>query len=300
MKLNNIFGFASIALVSLAFSACSSDDPDTSITVIQPGNTETTDLDNWLVENYNKPYNIDFKYRYEDIEGDFNYYLVPARYDDAVIMAHLVKHLCVETYNEVAGRDFTCEYFPKMFYTVGEWEYRNNGTFILGTAEGGRKIFLAGLNYLSGYLGSASDLNHYYFKTIHHEFTHILNQNKSIPADFQLITGTGYVADMWNESPFNSEYGQNGFISAYSQHSYQEDFAEMLSIYVTNDAQGWNNIIRNWPQSSRDLINQKLDIVRDYMQTNFNIDIDNLREVIQRRQKEVVDGKVDLKDLSIN
>lgn len=300
MKLNNIFGLVSFALASLAFTACSSDDPDTSITVIQPGNTEYTELDNWLVENYNKPYNIDFKYRYEDIEGNFDFYLVPARYDDAVIMAHLVKHLCVDTYNEVAGRDFTCEYFPKMFYTVGEWEYRNNGTFILGTAEGGRKIFLAGLNYLSGYLGSASELNHYYFKTIHHEFTHILNQNKSIPADFQLITGTGYVADMWNESPFNSEYGQNGFISAYSQHSYQEDFAEMLSIYVTNDAQGWNNIIRNWPQSSRDLISQKLDIVRDYMMTNFKIDIDMLREVIQRRQKEVVDGKVDLKDLSIN
>ena len=126
-----------LSATALGFTACSDDDPDTSYTVIEPGVTEKNDLDLWLEANYNKPYNIDFKYRYEDIEGDFNYYLVPARYDDAVTMAHLIKHLCVETYNEVAGVDFTRQYFPKMFYLVGEWEWNNNNTFILGTAEGG-------------------------------------------------------------------------------------------------------------------------------------------------------------------
>ncbi|MCM1021672.1 MAG: putative zinc-binding metallopeptidase [Muribaculum sp.] len=299
MKFSKIFGLALAAMSVMTFSACSDDEPNKKITVIELGNTDPTPLDAWLVENYNKPYNIDFKYRYEDIQGDFNYYLIPANYNDAVIMAHLVKHLCIDTYVEVAGRTFTCTYFPKMFYTVGEWEYRNNGTIILGTAEGGRKIFLAGLNLLSGYLGDAAQLNHYYFKTIHHEFTHILNQNKSIPADFQLITGSGYIADMWNEKPFNATYLSNGFISAYSQHSYGEDFAEMLSIYVTNDEAGWNKLLSGANANSKSLINQKLDIVRDYMMTNFNIDIDMLRDVIQRRQQEVVSGQVDLTDVSV-
>ena len=47
------------------------------------------------------------------------------------------------------------------------------------------------------------------------------------------------------------------------------------------------------------LIAQKLDIVRDYMLSNFNIDIDDLRDIIQRRQDEVVSGKVNLSDLTV-
>lgn len=122
MKTSKILSVALLAVSAAAFIGCSSDDPDTSISVITPDSTDPTELDTWLLANFNKPYNIDFKYRYEDIEGDFDYYLVPARYEDAVTMAHLIKYLCIETYNEVAGTDFTCRYFPKMFYTQGTGE----------------------------------------------------------------------------------------------------------------------------------------------------------------------------------
>ena len=215
-------------------------------------------------------------------------------------MAHLVKYLCIDTYNEVAGTAFTCRYFPKMFFTVGEWEYKNNGTFILGTAEGGRKIFLAGLNYLPDCLGNAEALNYYYFKTIHHEFTHILNQTKTMPVAFQTVTYDGYVGDMWSEPPYNAQYLQNGFISAYAQHSHTEDFAEMLSIFITNPASYWDSLLASAPSDAQSAINQKLDIVRDYMYSSFNIDIDELRNVVQRRQADVVAGKVDLTDLTVN
>lgn len=288
-----------LSATALGFTACSDDDPDTGKSVITLGNTEKNDFDKWIEANYNKPYNIDFKYRYEDIEGDFNYYLVPARYEDAITMAHLIKYLCVETYNEVASVDFTRQYFPKMFYTVGEWEWRNNGTYVLGTAEGGRKIFLAGLNYLPNYSKSPESLNHFYIKTIHHEFTHILNQTEPIPADFQLITGSGYVADAWSEEPFKTEYLNNGFISAYSQHSYQEDFAEMMSIYVTSSEDGWNETLADAPSASRIALLQKLEKVRNYMLENFDIDIDELRNVIQRRQKDIENGRIDLSDLTV-
>ncbi len=45
-------------------------------------------------------------------------------------------------------------------------------------------------------------------KTIHHEFTHILNQTKDYPADFQLITGSLSLTDdgqftiSWNKNRF--------------------------------------------------------------------------------------------------
>lgn len=217
----------------------------------------------------------------------------------AVIMAHLVKYLCIDTYDEVASVDFTREYFPKMFFLIGEFEYRNNGTFILGTAEGGKKILLSGVNYLSDMLKQGPEaLNHYYIKTIHHEFTHILNQIKDYPTDFKQVTGSGYVADNWSKPPYNKEYLKNGFISDYAQHSDGEDFAEMLSIYVTNTQEYWDSQLKD-AGSSADFIRAKLQIVRDYMKSVWSIDIDELRSVIIRRQDDVMQGKVDLSDLTV-
>lgn len=291
-----------LLLLSLSvffMTGCSSDEPDYDISVITIGNTEKTEFDEWLEANFVKPYNIIFKYRYEDLESDNNFYVVPSRYDDAVKLAHLVKYLCIDTYSEVAGVDFIREYFPKMFFTIGEWEYQNNGTMILGTAEGGKKILLAGTNYLNTYLSSPQALNTFYLKTIHHEFTHILNQTKPIPNEFQLVTGNGYVADNWSEEPYNTTYLDNGFISDYAQKEYTEDFAEMMSIYITNDAETWDAMLEEATDESADLIRQKLDIVKNYMVTSFGIDLDNLRKVLQRRQNEVFAGKVNLDDLTI-
>ena len=313
MKKNILYAIL-LATGAMTLGACSSDDPDEGKSVIVTPNEEQTEFDKWLEVNFATPYNIDFKYRYKETESDYDYYTVPAKYNDAIKMAHLVKYLCVETYDEVAGTDFTRRYFPKMFFLIGEWEYRNNGTYILGTAEGGRKILLAGLNYLSDNIAKGPEyLNYYYFKTIHHEFTHIMNQTKDIPADFQLVTGSKYVGDMWSEEPYNKEYLANGFITAYSQNSYQEDFAEMLSTYITNDASQWEEWLEEADKAAAEkakktgetttapseLLSSKLDIVRRYMKESFNIDIDVLRETVQRRQADVFAGKVDLTDITV-
>lgn len=282
---------------ALTLASCSADEMSNK-SVITVDQQEYTQFDYWLQRNYVAPYNIRFKYRYEDIESDMNYYTVPSRYEDAVVLAHLVKYICIEAYDEVGGIDFTRAYFPKLIFTIGEWEYRNNGTYILGTAEGGRKILLSGTNYLEQYSKSADDLNEYYLKTIHHEFTHILNQTKDYPADFQLITGSGYVADKWSESPHDTGYLQRGFISAYAQHSDKEDFAEMLSMYVCHSEATWNRWMQEAGADGERLITAKFDIVRDYMLDTFGIDIVKLRNSLQRRQQEVEQGRIDLTSLN--
>ena len=53
------------------------------------------------------------------------------------------------------------------------------------------------------------------------------------------------------------------------------------------------------PEASRTALLQKIDIVRDYMLINFDIDIDELRNTIQRRQDDIMAGKIDLSDLSV-
>ena len=292
-----ILHIAVILAVLLAAPSCVKDEmsPDSVITVTR---TKQNDFDRWLEANFLLPYNIDFKYRFEMNESDMNYFTIPADYEYSIVMAHLVKYLCIETYDEVAGIVFTRTYFPKMFFLTGEWEYRNNGTIILGTAEGGKKIFLAGVNLLPQYMKTPEDLNHYYIKTIHHEFTHILNQTVDYPVDFSMITGTDYVADSWSDAPFNTTFLQRGFITDYAQHSDSEDFAEMLSEYITHNQQWWDIQIDKAGEKGS-LINAKLDIVRNYMQDSYGIDIDVLRATVLRRQQDVFDGQVDLHSVVI-
>ena len=284
--------------------------------VIKDSTVEMNDFDRWLEVNFLKPYNIEFKYRYALNESDMGYYTVPADVNSSVIYAHLVKYLCIDTYDEIAGVTFTRSYFPKMFFLIGTWEYRNNGSIVLGTAEAGKKIMLAGVNELplvfQYYEGAELDdyLNTYYIKTIHHEFTHILNQTKAFSDSFKQITSATYVADACFDT--DNYWRGRGYITAYAQSEPREDFAELLSEYVTHNAAWWAQQIadasketaevRKTDPSAQDgatLIESKIDIVRNYMQDSWNIDIDELRDIVNRRMGDVVAGKVDLNTVEI-
>lgn len=277
--------------------SCEQDNPDRDNSIIVVNKKDRTPFDDWLDAYFVHPYNIQFKYRYQMDESTLSYTSIPADYNAAIMMAHIVKFMCIDTYDEVAGIDFTRRYFPKMFFLMGEWEYKNNGTMILGTAESGRKIKLAGINYLPGYARDPGQLNHYYLKTIHHEFTHILNQTKDFPVKFSQITPESYVTDSWNDT--DSDYLRRGFISKYSQHSDREDFAEMMSMYITNSPERWESWLNTAGDSGRSFLESKLDIVRDYMDNSFGIDLDELRSVILRREEELASGQVDIESLDI-
>ena len=288
----------------MAFTACSDDD-FSSQSIITTDMVEQTPLDKWLEVNYLQPYNIEMKYRYEFNESNADYYTVPAEYEQAVQMAHIVKYSCVEAYDEVAGIDFTRRYFPKLFFLEGEWHYRNNGTFELGTAEGGLKITFYVTNWLvtrgyitinynngvdetDGYtvtINSMDDINYYFLHTAHHEFGHILNQNKAYPTDFNLISQDQYVAQ-WNTLT-DAEALPIGFISAYASSQPGEDFVEVLSYYITSSDEEWNARLDIAGTSGAAIIERKLNIVKNYMADSWNIDLDELRSVLARRYEEV-------------
>ena len=102
----NIIILLTAVVSALSLSSCNKDElnPESIITVDK---VEYTPFDLWLNKNYVDPYNIQFKYRYEAIEADYNYYTVPADYDNSIILAHLVKYLCLEAYDAVGGIEFT-------------------------------------------------------------------------------------------------------------------------------------------------------------------------------------------------
>ena len=101
--------------------------------------------------NYTYPYNVDFKYRMQDIESDHKYNLVPAEYGKSVALAKLVKFLWLQSYEELMddNGEFIKTYCPKIITLIGSKAYNpDSHSVVLGTAEGGLKVVLYNVNEL--------------------------------------------------------------------------------------------------------------------------------------------------------
>jgi len=253
---------------------------------------ERNELDNYIDKTYTKDYNISILYKFVEKESDLNYNLSPASYESSVRMTKLLYHLGIDPYNKVTGsKDFIRKYFPKLLNYIGSPAYRNNGTFVLGTAEGGVKITLYLLNRLNAQTGKDIEfLNYFYFHTMHHEFAHILHQTKGYPVAFEQITGSKYVADSWSNIYSENDLEtviSNGFISPYAAKEPNEDFVETYSYYITLTPEEWDARVSNGDDKGIELIAAKLAIIRTYFQNIWNIDIDKLRDEILARQADL-------------
>ena len=74
-----------------------------------------------------------------------------------------------------------------------------------------------------------------------------------------------------------------GFVSPYAMSDGFEDFAETLAFYVTLTPAQWNDILKDAGTSGAPIINQKLEIVKDYMLSSWNVDLDRLRASVLGR-----------------
>ncbi len=290
------------ASLCLAFSSCSEDKlSDKSIFAEEEVKRDA--LDQWLYENYTLPYNVNFKYKLEDIETNMQYHLIPADSAKSAKIAKIVKYLWMDAYAEAVGTDFVKSYCPRSIILVGSRAYNSDGTFVMGTAEGGYKVTLYMINELTDdILADYTSLNDYYFHTMHHEFTHILNQKTPYDTSFDQITESGYKSGDWyNVTDHNAHIA--GFVTPYAMSEGKEDFAEMMACYVTMSATDWEAILADAGDAklsdnltARQAIEQKLQIVRNYMQTSWGFDIDDLRYAVLHRSTEL--GKLDLNHLN--
>ena len=283
--MKNIKYLLLIVTASLLFWSCGEETLD-SKSIFENEELVMTDFDNWLYSNYTVPYNIEFKYKFDDKESNTNYNLAPARLDKSVALAILVKHLWIDVYEELLGKEFLSKYSPRLFHLIGSPAYNSQGSIILGTAEGGLKVTLFNVNMLDVENPDIDMLNYWYFKTMHHEFAHILHQTKNYTTDFNLISATDYQSGSWVNIE-DEEALQMGFVSPYGSSESQEDFVEILAVYVTNTEAYWQTILEIAGEEGADKIMQKFHIVEDYLKSSWDIDIYELREIVLRRSAEV-------------
>lgn len=272
---------SAIALFLSSAIGCGNDDQiNTNESVIKIENSYKNEFDKYLDAIFVKPYNLSFAYRYEDIESNMEYQLVPAQYQKSVKMANILKYLCMDAYDAVAPKGFMQKYFPKKLFLIGSPAYNPNGTILLGTADAGRKITLYNVNSLNE--NNIEQLYDYYFRTIYHEFSHILHQNIDVPADYRKITSSTYKGGSWSDAWQNSSSLKAGYISDYASNNHHEDFVEMISFYITYTPEKWEAKMVEAGEG-RPLLEQKIELVKLYMKNTWHIDLDALRAEINRR-----------------
>ena len=281
-KLNIIYA---VVALSLCLGACRKNDPvDENNSIFKPTDPATlTEFDHWITKNISYPYNIDILYKYNDINTDPRFILVPADIKKSQLMLQVLKYAWLEAYDEVLGVDFTRQFAPKQFMFVGSSAFESGNTKVMATAEGGVKITMYEINKM---LLDPTALSETYFHVIHHEFSHILHQTKNYSPDFQKISESDYIKDDWSYAN-ESDARKKGFVSTYSMNEPNEDFAEMYSIYITSTDKQWASILSSAGTEGRNIINRKLEIIRDYTRNSWSFELDELRATILRRAERV-------------
>lgn len=275
------------ALLALTSAGCKDHNvPDTSKSIFDVSRPKKSAFDEWLYRNYVQTYNIDYKYRMDDKETDLTKNLAPAELINSMRLAKIIKHVWLEAYVEVAGIDFMRKHAPAILHIVGSAAWNGDGTITLGTAEGGLKITLYMTNWLNP--KDIDSMNRYFFKTMHHEFTHILQQDVNYPQEYNLISAEDYRPSGWHNRHNIEDYAKLGFITDYAGSMAVEDITELTCCYVTFTDKEWQDVFDAAGEEGRAKLNQKLEIMKGYMKDEWNIDMDELKEVVRRRMNEVV------------
>lgn len=241
----NIFLMVLGLFVAAGFTSCSDDDFTATIfdTTDYPldRTSYTFPLDSFCKKEFLQPYNLQFIYKMEDKASDMNKNLTPARYDKSVDLAVLTKYLWYDVYKLKAGETFLKKYTPRIIHVVGSKNYNpTSGTETLGDASSGVKINLYNVNQLN--VNDIDNMNEYFFHTMHHEFSHILDQTHLHPLEFNIISNSHYDASNWQHTPDSISAGL-GFVSPYASMAYSEDWAETISSYITYDTVQWVRLL---------------------------------------------------------
>jgi len=240
-----------LLISSVLFSLCSCDKEDDmreeSVVVVETSNQN--ELDVWIYENLTAPYNVEVKYKWDDSEIDNAYTVVPPKVEKAKEFLEAYLNVWIKTYEAEANAggdpEFLHKYMPKLLVLVGCPQYNEDGTMLLGLAEGGRKVTIFDIDnfnepYLTGWeteeeiqlIKKRAVISA--FHTLHHEFAHIMHQTKFYPDEFKEICRGDYTGN-WYEV-YETEARTKGFITPYSMLNENEDFVEIVAGMLTRAA----------------------------------------------------------------
>ena len=165
---------------------------------------------------------------------------------------------------------------PKEWVLYGSGAYQTDGSMILATASAGRRVTIYDLNNFNA---NNPDGVTRKLRTIHHEFTHILNQLVAMPTDFQTITKSTYSATWTTVADVTAR--DNGYVSPYASSQPGEDFAETVS-HLLVLGQAWFDARANASTVvGKAALKAKEASVVQYFTINLGVDFRALQRAVQ-------------------
>ncbi len=263
------------------FYSCTDDELGDSIIDLNP--SELNEIDQYIRDNYTKDYNIEVIYKWDYAGSELSKKLIPVKDILVIPTLDVIKRAWIEPYVQIGGSLFFKKLVPKQIFLIGSPGVNENGTQILGTAEGGIKITLYQINAFNK---KDRELLLRYFHVMHHEFGHIFHQNKPYPSDFKTITQSSYTTSWYNIS--DQTANEKGYVTAYAMASPDEDFVEIIGMLLTHSNDEWEDFLNSIPKEGRDVIRKKENYVADYFKKSWKIDIYELQELIAKTINQIV------------
>ena len=305
-----------LAGAALLFGGCKKNDDlvapqfDRELKLLQ---RQKSPVDAWIVEEFNKPYNIQVIWKWDTKEAGYNRNYIPPVEDNVKPFLTMLKQTFIKTYEENMGKAFIKPLIPKQFLLLGEWGYQF-GSRTLAQAEAGSKFVFYGVNYWDQkyddfYPGMEYPFIREAVHTMYHEFGHILHQNKKFTEEFEKVSGRDYTV-RWTD--FNEiEARVKGFMSNYSMLNHNEDFVELIAFYTTLTPEQWdarmhlgveaaeNGVVANPQVSDKPVdkkeaaeglqaIKTKIAMVKEYLKSSWNIDLDEIRDAALKNAEDAL------------
>lgn len=242
-----------------------------------------TPLDQWLKTNFLDLYNSDVIYRYNRFYHEQDRNITPI--DAARVQPFMQTVLSgfADPYVAIAGLPFMKVNMPKQWILYGSSSYSST-TVYWGNASGGVRVNIFDLNTFSE--NNATTVRDR-LGTIHHEFTHILNQRVIMPVEFPQISKARYTGS-W-ESISTDSAQKVGFMRGYSMQNPTEDFADMVKYPVVWGPSWFDNVVRNKANTEgAAALRAKEQSVLNYYNTSLNMDFRDLQKRVQLYLKNVV------------
>lgn len=271
----------------MALLSYSCSEEELSDSIIKDPTVTLSETDVWIAGNFTSRFNIEVVYKWDDKESDLSKNLVPPKEEMVVPFLSVLKTLWMDAYTQEAGADFIKLLAPKQIFLVGSYNFNSDGTITEGTAEGGRKITLYGVNdFNSQNKMQVTQMIH----VVHHEFAHIMHQTTDYGIEFGKITPSGYTSTWYNIPEHIAN--NSGFITPYAQMNTDEDFVEMISNFLINSHEEWEAILAGIEDPKGvESIRKKEAIMANYFAEKWDIDVYHFQKLVSDEIAKLIESK---------
>lgn len=299
-----------LTMLVVLFCQCTSEDSNTQY--VAPNDPVISHVnDQYLYNNGGKSfferYNTATRWRWNDNFINPSQRATPIRAEFVIPATKLVDYLWIGPYaaTGVDAAKFINDLFPAELIYIGSYIFNDDGSQLLGYAEGGARVTLLNMNGLdfqdSFWLASPGPG---ILTTVHHEFSHIVEQKYGLPIGFNTISES-YLGANWANGVSRDDAIKLGMVRDYATSSEHEDFCEIIShLLVVDKATFEEDFITQEDCSSytdsdaivncrelndgRKLIKQKVDLVTSFYESTVHVNLLAVRDTLQTRLEKLI------------